>query len=149
MSKYKKILIHSSFLILYITYSELHGLITHPHRKIFIVSEAIYYSGLVWVFYFTFFFLIKNYFTKKNILKFVSALLFSFFVFCLIEYQRYGLRHIYAPHNPTPYPFEIKRFLTIYFFDFIVYTIYGIIFWLLDHNREIERDKIILLKKKS
>lgn len=147
MSKYKQILIHSSFLILYIFYSELHGLITNPHRKIFIVSQVIYYSGLVWVFYFTFFSLIKNYFAKKNVLMFMFVLLFSFFIFCLIEYQRYGLRHLYAPHTPTPYPFEIKRFLTIYFFDFILYTIYGAIFWFLEHLREIEKEKITLLKK--
>lgn len=147
MKKYKQILSHLFFLTIYITYSEFHAHIMSPNRLVFVVSDVIYYSGLLWTLYFSYFFLIKNYYKNKNILKFLSLLFLSFSVFCLIEYQRYNLRYLYAPNVPPPHPFEIKRFLITYSFDFFLYTIYGAVFWLLGHNRKIEEAKISLLHK--
>lgn len=148
MKKYIQVLIHISFWGLYITYTEFDAHIMAPSRKVFFVSETIYYTGLIWTFYYSYFFLTKNYYKNKNIILFLFFVILSFFIFCLIEYQRYGLRYFYAPNVLTPRPFEIKRFLIIYFFDFTLHTIYGAVFWLLSHNRKIEKAKISLLHKK-
>lgn len=145
MRKYKRVLYHIFFLVFYICYAEFDAYIMWPNRKVFIVSEAIYYIGFIWAFYFSYYFLTKNYYIGKKPQVSFWWFICSFIIFCIIGYQRYNFRHIYAPNNPPPQPFEIKTFLTTYFFDFILYTIYGAVFWLLEHNRKMEEDKIKLL----